>query len=534
MLSAKVFATRTSSSPFKTTRHFKSLGALWRSKATQAALQEENDALRYSAKIQDHGEVRPFEDIPGPEKSVKNMINFYRRSEGFTKGHKHTQLLFEEYGPIVKHTFMGETAVHIIDPDNVEKVFRAEGEYPRRPALDFWMEYRKRGNNFPGIAVVQGKEWQRARKCIAPKMMRLKTVEENIDNFSAVTEEAIARFTKLKEACGPNHHIPNLHNELKKFSMESVGTVAFNTRLGLYQDSPPEKAMKFIEAVDSFIVQSQKISMSTVSMFLRRYIDTPALKKFFKACDEIVEIGEYFIKNKMEEVKEMTEEGIEPSDEVVPLLTYLLTKEKLSLQEASGLAIDVIAAGVDTTATTLLWMLYHLARHPEVQDKLYQESLEVVGKDGNITAVNIGKMSYLKACLKESMRLSNVLTTNGRILEQDVVLSGYRVPAKTWIFMEHYCTARSEKYFEDPLEFKPERWLRENRGEYHAFSILPFGYGVRMCVGRRVAELEMYLFLCKLLQRFRVEYIGEELDAVLKVFLFYPEKPVKIKLMDRI
>ncbi|XP_068713683.1 cytochrome P450 27C1-like [Montipora foliosa] len=385
-------------------------------------------------------------------------------------------------------------------------------------------------------------------------MMRLKTVEENIDNFSAVTEEAIARFTKLKEACGPNHHIPNLHDELKKFSMESVGTVAFNTRLGLYQDSPPEKATKFIEAVDSFIVQSQKISMSSVSTFLRRYIDTPALKKFFKACDEIVEIGEYFIKNKMEELKEMTEEGIEPSDEVVLLLTYLLTKEKLSLQEASGLAIDVIAAGVDTTATTLLWMLYHLARHPEVQDKLYQEVLEVVGKDGNITAVNIGKMSYLKACLKESMRLSNVLTTNGRILEQDVVLSGYRVPAKaltilhdlwctqqpaickiiTWIFMEHYCTARSEKYFEDPLEFKPERWLRENRGEYHAFSILPFGYGVRMCVGRRVAELEMYLFLCKLLQRFRVEYIGEELDAVLKVFLFYPEKPVKIKLMDRI
>ena len=67
----------------------------------------------------------------------------------------------------------------------------------------------------------QGQEWQRLRKCIAPKMMRLKTVEENIDNFNAVTEDAIARFTKLKEACGPNHHIPNLEDELKKFSMES-------------------------------------------------------------------------------------------------------------------------------------------------------------------------------------------------------------------------------------------------------------------------------------------------------------------------
>ncbi|XP_068713686.1 cytochrome P450 27C1-like [Montipora foliosa] len=533
MFSIKVFATRTCRDPFKTTRHFKSLGALWRSKTTHAAFQEENDALRDSAKIQDHGEVRPFEDIPGPEKSLKNMIDFYRRSEGFTKVYKHMQLLFEEYGPILKHTFMGEGVVHIIEPDNIEKVFRAEGEYPRRPVLDFWMEYRKRGNNFPGIAVLQGQEWQRLRKCIAPKMMRLKTVEENIDNFNAVTEDAIARFTKLKEACGPNHHIPNLEDELKKFSTESIGTVAFNTRLGLYQESPPEKAVKFIEAVDTFMVQTQKIMMSGVSTFLRRYIDTPALKKFFKACDDIVEIGEYFISNKMKELKEMTEKGIEPSDEVVPLLTYLLTKEKLTLEEVNGLAIDVIAAGVDTTSTTLVWMLYHLARHPDVQDKIYQEFLEVAGKGGNITSFNIGKLSYLKACLKESMRLTNVVTTNGRILEQDVVLSGYRVPAKTWIFMEHYCTARSKKYFEDPLEFKPERWLRENRGESHAFSILPFGYGVRMCLGRRVAELEIYLFFCKLLQRFRVEYIGEELDAVLK-FLFCPEKPVKIKLVDRI
>ena len=50
--------------------------------------------------------------------------------------------------------------------------------------------------------------------------------------------------------------------------------------------------------------------------------------------------------------------------------------------------------------------------------------------------------------------------------------------------MELYCTAHSEKYFKDAMEFKPERWLRENRDEYHAFSNLAFGYGVRMCLGK--------------------------------------------------
>ena len=73
--------------------------------------------------------------------------------------------------------------------------------------------------------------------------------------------------------------------------------------------------MKFIKAVDMFFTQSQKILFSLPSAMMRRYIDTPALKKFFKAADDIVDIGEYFISNKMKELKEMTEKGIEVSDE---------------------------------------------------------------------------------------------------------------------------------------------------------------------------------------------------------------------------
>ena len=66
-----------------------------------------------------------------------------------------------------------------------------------------------------------GEEWKRVRQSIAPKMMRLKTVEENIENFNAVAEDAIARFVKLKEACGPDDYIPDLEGEMSRFSAES-------------------------------------------------------------------------------------------------------------------------------------------------------------------------------------------------------------------------------------------------------------------------------------------------------------------------
>ena len=71
------------------------------------------------------------------------------------------------------------------------------------------------------VILRNGEEWRRIRQSIAPKMMRPKTVEENIDNFNDVSEDAISRFVKLKEVCGPDDHIPDLEGELSRFSTES-------------------------------------------------------------------------------------------------------------------------------------------------------------------------------------------------------------------------------------------------------------------------------------------------------------------------
>lgn len=82
------------------------------------------------------------------------------------------------------------------------------------------------------------------------------------------------------------------------------------------------------------------------------------------------------------------------------------------------------------TANSVLWLLYNLGRNPHVQDKLYQEVLSVVGQDEDVTSQSLAKLSYLKACVKESMRLNPILSSLGRILDQDIVLSGYNVPAQ--------------------------------------------------------------------------------------------------------
>lgn len=476
---------------------------------------------------------KPFQDIPGRPKNFKSFVEFYWKSERFTKGYKMLDELFQTYGPIFKEfAFLGTYSVHLIDPVDQEKALRAEGKYPTRVMIDFWLEHRQRRNYFPGILLLQGEEWYRVRHSVAPKIMRPKIMEENIDNFTAVTKDAIARLAKLKEECGSERHIPDLEEELSKWATESVGTLAFDSRLGLYEDPPKEEAMRFITEVHNFFSISHKLFFSVSRRLGKNFsIDTPLLKKFFKTADTLIEIGEGFVDKKMNELKEMSDKGID-NTQAVPLLTYLLTKKELTPQEVVGVLLDVVGAGVDTTANTTLWMLYNLGRNPHVQDKLYQEVESVVGKDADVTSQSLAKLSYLKACLKETMRLHPVISANSRILDEDIELRGYHVPAGTFIVLENYCTARSEKYFEDPLEYKPERWLREQREEAHAFASIPFGFGPRMCLGRRLAELEIYLFVCKLLQRFQIEYNQGPLEMYQKI-LMVPDKPVKIKLIDR-
>ena len=130
-------------------QNLKALVAVWRSQKTQAITRESHEDLGDSANVHD---ARPFEDIPGPKSGLKAMVDFYGKTEGFTKVYKLNDILFAEHGPIYKENMiMGMPAVHVIDPEDFKKVFRAEGKYPRRPPVDIWSEYRKRRNLTTGV-----------------------------------------------------------------------------------------------------------------------------------------------------------------------------------------------------------------------------------------------------------------------------------------------------------------------------------------------------------------------------------------------
>ena len=81
----------------------------------------------------------------------------------------------------------------------------------------------------------------------------------------------------------------------------------------MYEDPPPQEALQFIKEVQNFFALSQTLLFSVTSTIARQYVDTPTLKKFFESVDNMLDIGEGFVEKKMNEMKEMSERGVDPS-----------------------------------------------------------------------------------------------------------------------------------------------------------------------------------------------------------------------------
>ncbi|RXG61898.1 Sterol 26-hydroxylase, mitochondrial, partial [Armadillidium vulgare] len=102
-----------------------------------------------------------------------------------------------------------------------------------------------------------------------------------------------------------------------------------------------------------------------------------------------------------------------------------------------------------------------------------------------------------------------------------------------YIFALSLVAARDEEYFKKPKEFIPERWMRDRPlGPIHPYSSLPFSHGIRMCIGRRIAEQEMYTFLTRVMHRFSIDYKYQDMGIVSRL-VAVPSEPLRFEFAER-
>ncbi|XP_069133007.1 probable cytochrome P450 CYP44 [Argopecten irradians] len=477
-------------------------------------------------------DVRPFRDIPGPKcYPVIGTLPYYLPGGRFHKMEHNevSNILWKEFGYIYKEKVTGgSTLVHAFDSADIETIYRKDGKYPAREAFFTLSHYNKKfQSDRQGLLTSQTENWQRLRLSVQKKMLLPKTVAAYIPEHCLVAEDLVCRIVSSKDKDGV---IKDIRADLTKYAAECIGVVCFNKRLGAFREGDSEnEAAQFIKAVQDVMLVSH-LEFRQFPLF--RLFKTPTFKKLIKSQSVINQIAIKYSSRALEATQKTTAVDGEHGD----LIPYLMSKTSLSNEQVLVIISEFIFAGVDTTSHHLAFLLYMLGRHPEVQEKLYNEiRTHLPTIETSIDENVIRKMSYLKAVMKETHRLLPVAPGNIRRTNTDIVLSGYHIPAGTLIAMHSDFTSRDDKEFPDPFAFKPERWIRDNDmpKTSHPFALVPFGFGPRACIGRRFAEQETQLAVIKIVQRFRLQYVGEPLRREAGV-TYKPANKMAFQFIDRL
>ncbi|XP_047989790.1 cytochrome P450 CYP12A2-like [Leguminivora glycinivorella] len=450
--------------------------------------------------------VKSFEEIPGPPSLpfLGSILSFL--PGGKLSGLKGIQLndkMYQLYGPIVKAgVFMGSPPmIMLFDADATEQILRSENTMPIRLGFASLEYYRKNHNKTydpkrqTGLITDHGESWKDFRSKVNPIMMQPKTIKLYKDVLDEVANDMVA---KLRTDRDENNMITkNIDFEMNLWALESIGVVALGSRLNCFNpklpaDSPVRKLIKNVHAV------FQVMSELDFAPSPWRYFATPAFNNAMKVYEEQETLSKFFIDQAMKNMEKSEKKNV-PSNSEKPVLEKLL---EIDVRIAHIMASDMLMAGVDTAANTVLATFYLLAKNPEKQKKLREE---VLAKDG--------RNAYLRACIKESMRMLPVVNGNVRLTTKEYDLLGYRIPKDVMIVLCHQYMANMKEHYPRPDEFIPERWLTDKEdplyyGNTHPFVNIPFGYGVRMCIGRRIAELEMQTFVSKVVENFDIGWTG--------------------------
>ena len=199
------------------------------------------------------------------------------------------------------------------------------------------------------------------------------------------------------------------------------------------------------------------------------------------------------------------------------LLDLELPEEKRKLEDTEILTLcsEFFTAGTDTTSTALQWILANLVKYPQIQEKLFMEIKGVAG-DGNLEVKedDLPKIPYLKAVVLETLRRNpptHYLIPHA--VTKDVELDGHLVPKDSIVSFLVADIGRDPKVWENPMEFKPERFLKRDEDGDHeaAFDItvsrevkmMPFGVGRRMCPAYNLALLHLEYFVANMVWNFK-------------------------------
>ncbi|XP_059172311.1 cytochrome P450 3A12-like [Physella acuta] len=405
-----------------------------------------------------------------------------------------------------------------------------------------------------GLFFLGGKAWKRIRYVLTPSFStgKLKNICQNIEEsaqkLATVFEEMARKQTLL-----PVKHITG------QFTSEIIARSEFGLRtdcLGKDDDEFTHHVKNLFQIYSKLGNMIMQIAARSKRLhcFLARTLGI----SFFDSVDKRAD--QYFssiVQTLVTQRVELEHNGTnKPTDLLQSLVAAKLAGDKevadnssngeakdktvktMSDRELLGQCILIIFAGFETTATTLQFCLYLLAKHPEIQEKVYQEICSVVASDSP-TYEELGQLTYMEQVINETLRFYSPLPLVSRIATETRTYGNITIPKNAVVFVLLEEIMKDPKNYPNPEKFDPDRFSPENSKHRDPMTFLPFGYGPRLCIGMRLAYLELKIGFVHVLRKVKVELsertepsVGGDASTFFQGILLV-EKPIHLEVKLR-
>lgn len=411
-----------------------------------------------------------------------------------------------DYGDVVRMRFLYVTAFFLYNPNDIEYVLSTNAKnFIKSMSLRSNFFHRLLGN---GLLTSEGDFWRRQRRLAQPAFHR--------QRIGAYGEVMVEYTTRLLSSWREGE-VREIHREMMRLTLEIVVKTLFNADVS----GDADKVARVLEG----IVQPFA-SQATLKWILDNRLPTPTHRRFNQAAREIDEIV-YRI------IGERRSSGSDEGD----LLSMLLAAHdddgsQMTDRQLRDEVMTIFLAGHETTALTLSWVWYLLAKNPEVERKFHDELDEVL--NGRLPTVDdLPLLKYTEMIAKESMRLYPPAYGLGRQPLEDCEIGGYFVPRKSQVFMFPWALHRDPRFFEEPQSFRPDRWTEEFTNSLPKYAYFPFGGGPRACIGNYFAMMEVVLLLATIGQRFRFSLVREQDVELLPAMSLRPKGDINVTIHFR-
>ncbi|XP_077506220.1 cytochrome P450 3A4-like isoform X2 [Amblyomma americanum] len=386
---------------------------------------------------------------------------------------------------------------------------------------------------------LKGEEWKRVRTVLSPSFSSAK-MKLMWHTMSACGDTMV---DVISEHLCAGRAVVNVTTLSQAFSMDVITKCALAWQVECQRN-----------AEDPVMRRLQKILLEVDERLMATAVAIPVLRKVYAWIFSFLSYGKLFLlimDNLRKVISVRTAEMKERPRTTVDMLQLMLDAKNEADDGARGKAeitdrhlmancFLFLAAGFETTATALSFVLYELARHPEEQERVFEEvTAQLSENSGELGYDGVQKLRRLGMVISECLRLYPPLVLfTARVCGRDTKLGGYTVPAGAHVILPTWHVHHRPDLWPEPYRFIPDRFTpdKEQGERRHPAAYVPFGLGARECMGRRFALLEVKTVLAKLVSSyiFRVcEETDDPMELTVPAVTVNPARKIKLRVARR-